>query len=224
MSNSSAGLTRDVPLEPGRAALLIVDVQNYCCDRAGSAVKDMAEADFQAQYGEYFERLENEAIPNMQSLINACRETGVEVIYTVIEALTRDGRDRGLDYKITGFLVPRGSRDGRVIDAIAPGEDEIVIPKSASSVFNATNIEYVLRNLGVERLAICGVYTDQCVESAVRDACDRGFLVTLVPDACATTSQTAHDNSLKAIKGYCRTVPTRELVAELESYRQRQAS
>ncbi|MBT3170206.1 MAG: cysteine hydrolase [Rhodospirillaceae bacterium] len=224
MSNSSAGLTRDVPLEPGRAALLIVDVQNYCCDRDGGAVKDMAEADFQAQYGEYFERLENQAIPNMQSLINACREVGVEVIYTVIEALTRDGRDRGLDYKITGFLVPRGSRDGKVIDAIAPGEDEIVLPKSASSVFNATNIEYVLRNLGVERLAICGVYTDQCVESAVRDACDRGFLVTLVPDACATTSQSAHDNSLKAIKGYCRTLGTAELVAELKTYRQRRAS
>ncbi len=224
MSHSSAGLTRDVPLEPGRAALLIVDVQNYCCDRAGSAVKDMAEADFQSEYGEYFERLENEAVPNMQRLITACRETGVEVIYTVIEALTRDGRDRGLDYKITGFNVPRGSRDGKVIDAIAPGEDEIVLPKSSSSVFNSTTIEYVLRNLGVERLAICGVYTEQCVESAVRDACDRGFLVTLVPDACATTSKAAHDNSLKAIKGYCRQIDTAELVKELAVYRRRRAS
>jgi ureidoacrylate peracid hydrolase len=224
MSEIHAGLTRDVPLEPGRAALLVVDVQNYCCDRAGGAVKELDAAEFQAQYGAYFQRLENETIPNLQNLIAACREVGVEVIYTVIEALTRDGRDRGLDYKITGFLVPRGSPDGRVIDAIAPGEDEIVLAKSASSVFNATNIEYVLRNLGVERLAICGVYTEQCVESAVRDACDRGFLVTLVADACATTSQTAHDNSLKAINGYCRTLRTNELVAELKTYRQRRAS
>ena len=160
----------------------------------------------------------------ISALIAACRAAGVEVIYTVIEALTRDGRDRGLDYKITGFLVPRGSPDGRVIDAIAPGNDEIVLPKSASSVFNSTNIEYVLRNLGVERLAICGVYTEQCVESAVRDACDRGFLVTLVGDACTTPSQTAHDNSLKAIKGYCRTVDTADLVAELNGYRRRRAS
>jgi ureidoacrylate peracid hydrolase len=110
----------------------------------------------------------------------------------------------------------------KIIAAIAPGEDEIVLPKSSSSVFNSTSIEYVLRNLGVERLAICGVYTDQCVESAVRDACDRGFLVTLVPDACATRSQTAHDNSLKAIKGYCRQIGTAELVVELEQFRQRQ--
>ena len=224
MADGQTGFTRNVPLEPGRAALLIVDVQNYCCERSGSAFDGMDEADFEVKYGDYFRRLESQTIPNLQALIAACRAAGVEVIYTVIEALTRDGRDRGLDYKITGFLVPRGSPDGRVIDAIAPGNDEIVLPKSASSVFNSTNIEYVLRNLGVERLAICGVYTEQCVESAVRDACDRGFLVTLVGDACTTPSQTAHDNSLKVIKGYCRTVDTADLVAELNGYRQRRAS
>ena len=224
MADGQTGLTRDVPLEPGRAALLIVDVQNYCCDRSGSAFDGMDEADFEVKYGDYFRRLESQTIPNLQALIAACRAASVEVIYTVVEALTRDGRDRGLDYKITGFLVPRGSPDARVIDAIAPGADEIVLPKSASSVFNSTNIEYVLRNLGVERLAICGVYTEQCVESAVRDACDRGFLVTLVGDACTTPSQTAHDNSLKAIKGYCRTVDTADLVAELNGYRRRRAS
>ena len=224
MTDGQTGFTRDVPLEPGRAALLIVDVQNYCCERSGSAFDGMDEAYFEVKYGDYFRRLESQTIPNLQVLIAACRAAGVEVIYTVIEALTRDGRDRGLDYKITGLLVPRGSPDGRVIDAIAPGDDEIVLPKSASSVFNSTNIEYVLRNLGIERLAICGVYTEQCVESAVRDACDRGFLVTLVGDACTTPSQTAHDNSLKAIKGYCRTVDTADLVAELNGYRRRRAS
>ena len=224
MADSQAGLTRDVPLEPGRSALLIVDVQNYCCDRAGGAFADLREDEFEARYGDYFRGLESETIPNLKAVSGACRAAGVEVIYTVIEALTRDGRDRGLDYKITGFLVPKGSRDGRVIDAIAPGEDEIVLPKSASSVFNSTNIEYILRNLGVERLAICGVYTEQCVESEVRDACDRGFLVTLIADACATATPGAHDTSLSAIKGYCRTVDTAQLVAELETYRQQEAS
>ncbi len=215
MADQQVGLLRDTPLEPGCSALLIVDVQNYCCDRSGGAFKDLSEDQLEAQYGDYFHRLESETIPNLRAVIGACRAAGVEVIYTVIEALTRDGRDRGLDYKITGFLVPKGSRDGRVIDAIQPGEDEIVFPKSASSVFNSTNIEYVLRNLGVERLAICGVYTEQCVESAVRDACDRGFLVTLVADACATPALSMHDNSLIAIKGYCRTIQTQKLIKEL---------
>jgi nicotinamidase-related amidase len=136
-------------------------------------------------------------------------------MYTTIESLTKDGRDRSLDYKITGFNVPKGSWDGMVIDEIAPGDDEIVLPKSSSSVFVSTHIDYILRNLGVTQLVICGFVTDQCVESAVRDACDLGYLVTLVPDACATYSQARHDNSLRAIKGYCRQVNTDALVAEV---------
>ncbi len=208
-------LTRERPLKPPQSALLIVDVQNYCCHRDGGAYADLDAGGFAGRYGAFFERLERVAIPNLQRLIAACRGAGVEVVYTTIEALTRDGRDRSLDYKITGFLVPKGSWDGQVLDAIRPGDDEIVLPKSASSVFNATHIEYVLRNMGVSQLAIAGCYTDQCVESAVRDACDRGFLVTLVEDACATTSEAAHAASLRAIAGYCRTVTTETLIAEL---------
>ena len=78
-----------------------------------------------------------------------------------------------------------------MIDAIAPGEDEIVIPKTSSSVFVSTNIDYVLRNLGTRYLILSGVVTDQCIESAVRDACDLGYLVTVVTDACTTMSQRA---------------------------------
>jgi nicotinamidase-related amidase len=61
--------------------------------------------------------------------------------------------------------------------------DEIVMPKTSSSVFNSTNIDYVLRNLNCRQLIICRVLTDQCVESAVRNACDLNYLVTLVPEA-----------------------------------------
>jgi ureidoacrylate peracid hydrolase len=138
-------------------------------------------------------------------------------MYTVIESLTLDGRDRSLDYKITGFNVPKGSADARVIDAVKPLGDEIVIPKTSSSVFISTNIDYVLRNLGVHYLLITGVLTDQCVESAVRDACDLGYRVTLVADACATLTQERHDATLRAIQGYCRLRTTAEVVAELET-------
>ena len=119
------------------------------------------------------------------------------------------------DYKITGFNVPKGSWDGKVIDQILPGEDEIVLPKSSSSVFVSTHIDYVLRNLGVKQLVISGLITDQCVESAVRDACDLGYLVTQITDACLTYSQARHDNSIYTIRGYCRQITTEELVAEL---------
>ncbi len=210
-------LTRNVPIEPGQAAILYVDVQNFSAHRKGAEFADLDEKTFEEKYRWYFDRLDADVIPRMQKLQAACRSAGVEVMYTTIESLTLDGRDRSLDYKITGFNVAKGSWDGKVIDQIAPGEDEIVLPKSSSSVFVSTHIDYILRNLGVKQLIICGLITDQCVESAIRDACDLGYLVTQVTDACLTYSQERHDNSLRTIKGYCRQVTTAELIAELQS-------
>ncbi|TKV80257.1 cysteine hydrolase [Bradyrhizobium elkanii] len=215
MSTTEFPTTREVPLNAKESALLFIDVQNFCVRRDGGEFKDVPDAEIAGKYGYYFDRLKNLAIPNMQRLQAAFRGAGIEVLYTTIENLTKDGRDRSLDYKITGFNVPKGSWDGKVIDELAPGDDEIVLPKSSSSVFVSTHIDYLLRNLGVKQLVLAGLVTDQCVESAVRDACDLGYLVTLVPDACAAYSQDRHDNTLRAIKGYCRQIDTEALLDEI---------
>jgi ureidoacrylate peracid hydrolase len=208
-------LSRDIPLDPRHAALLFIDVQNFCAHREGAEFAGLSDAAFKAKYAWYFSTLESTTVPNMQSLQAACRKARIEVMYTTIESLTDDGRDRSLDYKITGFNVPKGSWDGRVLDAIAPEGDEIWLPKGSSSVFVSTHIDYILRNLGVRQLVISGLVTDQCIESAIRDACDLGYLVTQVTDACTTYSQARHDNSLAAIAGYCRQVTTQELITEI---------
>lgn len=207
--------SREVPVEPDETALLIIDVQNYCANRDAEEFAARAPADFESRYKYYFDRLERTLIPGIEQLQRAFRSAKQEVIFTVIESLTQDGRDRSLDYKITGFNVPKGSWDAQVIEPIAPEDDEIVLPKTSSSVFVSTNIDYVLRNLGIRYLVIAGVLTDQCVESAVRDACDLGYLVTLVHDACATYSQARHDNSLRAIGGYCRQRSALEVISEI---------
>lgn len=209
-------LSRDIPLVPQDSALLFIDVQNFSAHPGGSEFSEYSKAEFEAKYGWFFEQLNTRVIPNMKTVQSVARKAGVEVMYTTIESLTLDGRDRSLDYKITGFNVPKGSWDGKVIDQIAPQGDEIVLPKSSSSVFVSTHIDYILRNLGVKQLVLSGLLTDQCVESAIRDACDLGYLVTQITDACLTYSQERHDNSLNTIKGYCRQVTTAELIAELE--------
>ena len=206
--------TREAAIVPARAALLVVDMQNFCAQRGeGSLAKPDPDYDY------YLERIETTVVPNLQRLIRTFRENGIEVMYTVIESLTQDGRDRSLDHKLSDIHVPRGSRLGRVIDALAPADDDIVLPKSASGVFNATNIEYVLRNLGIEYLVIAGVYTNQCVESAVRDAADRGFMVTLVEDCCATKTKAWHMAALDTLKGYGRIRTADQIVAELSQQR-----
>jgi ureidoacrylate peracid hydrolase len=200
---------RQRAIEPDRAALLVVDLQkgHYNAARIG--------ADPEHSY--LHDQIENSVIPNGQRLIAACRAAGTEVIYTVIECLTLDGRDRSLDYKITGLFAAKGSREAEVIDELAPLDNEIVIPKTSSSLFNSTNFEYVLRNLRVEYLMVMGMITDQCVETTVRDGCDRGFLMTVVEDACAASSEQRHEESLIGIDGYCRQRITDELIAELPS-------
>lgn len=208
-------LTRDLPLIAAQSALLIVDVQNLCTRRDGGEFSTLSDAEVESTYADYFRQVESVTIPNIQRLQSGFRDAGIEVIYTTIESLTRDGRDRSLDYKLSDFNVPRGSWDGQVIDDIRPGDDEMVFAKSSSSVFISTHIDYVLRNLGVKQLVVCGLRTDHCVESAIRDACDLGYLVTQATDACTTLSQHRHDNSLRAIKGYCRQTTTQALLAEL---------
>lgn len=210
-------LTRDVPLIPAQSALLFIDVQNFAAHRDGAEFDGLTDAEFEAKYGWFFQQMKSTVVPNMQRLQTAFRAADVEVLYTTIESLTKDGRDRSLDYKITGFNVPKGSWDGKVIDELVPTDDEIVLPKSSSSVFVSTHIDYLLRNLGVKQLVISGILTDQCTEGAIRDACDLGYLVTQVTDACMTYSQERHDNSIRTIKGYCRQVTTDQLIDEIQS-------
>jgi len=193
--------------------LLIVDVQNYVAapdggHYAGMNAEELRSHDF------FFRRLE-EIVPRIARLQECCRRADIEVMYCVIESLTADGRDRGLDYKITGFHVPPGSSDAQVIAPLAPKPDEIVFSKTSSSVFVSTNIDYVLRAMEKRYLIVTGIATDQCVESAVRDACDLGYFVTLVTDACGTYSQERQLASEAAIKGYCRQVDTSGMVEEI---------
>jgi ureidoacrylate peracid hydrolase len=208
-------LSREIPIEPAHAALLFVDVQKYNCTWDGAEYAHLSAAEKQERFAYFFRNLQSTALPNMVRLQQACRRAGIEVTYTVIESMTADGRDRSLDYKITGFNVPKGSADAQMVDELEPTDDEMVFRKTSSSVFISTNIDYVLRNLGTKYLIIAGCLTDQCVDSAVRDACDFGYLVTVPTDACATLSAERHDWSLRNNRGYCRQITTEALLEEI---------
>ena len=198
---------REKTIESENTALLIIDVQK------GEYNKEFIKNNPNEKY--LFDRIKNKVIPNGKKLIESCRNKKIEVIYTVVESLTLDGRDRGLDYKISGIFAAKGSWQAEVVDELKPLKNEIIIPKTSSSLFNSTNFEYVLRNLSIQYLLVMGIVTDQCVEPAVRDGCDRGILVTLIEDACATHSQQRHDESLIGVKGYCRIRETEEVLKEI---------
>jgi nicotinamidase-related amidase len=129
-----------------------------------------------------------------------------------MENLTEDGRDRSLDYKLSGVSIARGSWEAKVVAEIAPARDEIVLSKTSSSVFNSTNLDYLLRNIGIEDVFVVGFLTDQCIDHAVKDGADRGYYMSCVHDACAAESETRHKAALDCFRGYCRMIATDDAV------------
>jgi len=206
-----ATITRDAPYNKDETALLFVDLQTIFCTPG----LDPQHPELDAGHY-YFKRLKATTIPNAEKLLQAARRSGIQVLHTIIEALTKDGRDISLDHRLSNIFIPKGLPEGQPIKELAPIDNEIVLPKSSSGVFNSTNIDYALKNLGIRYLIISGVVTDQCVDMAVRDASDRGYLVTLAEDACATYSQARHDNALKAFGGYCWVSDTATVVQRLK--------
>ena len=112
--------SRDVPIVPVEAALIIIDIQNYCSRPDGGEWKHLDSTTLEREHAYYFDRLRTTTLPNIKRLQEACRAARGEVIFTVIESLTLDGRDRGLDYKISGFNVPKGSWEAQVLAEVAP--------------------------------------------------------------------------------------------------------
>lgn len=211
-------LSRDIPIEKERCAILYVDVQYYnVYPNGGKYISEgLTAKEAKKRYEYFFASLHKTTLPNMVRLQKISRQNKIENVYTTIESLTYDGRDRGVDYKISGFNISKDSKDSKVAKEIKPINDEIIFKKSSSSPFISTNLHYILGNLDVKYLVVCGLLSDQCISSTVRDACDLGYFVTLVTDACTTYSEKRHTQSIDHIKGYCRQVTTDELLKELE--------
>ena len=203
---------RTSPFLKNKTAILTVDMQKeYCIPGRDPSHPELDSKSF------FHSELRNLVIPNQVKIISLARKLNIEVMHTVIESLTQDGRDRSIDHRLSGMNVPKGAEGAEVIDEIRPIADEIIIPKTSSGVFNSTNIDYVLRNLDIRFLIIFGIVTDQCVDMAVRDAADRGYLVTMISDASTTITSDRHNNALNAFSGYCRIMSTNDLLVELKN-------
>jgi nicotinamidase-related amidase len=212
----AAGRTHS--LERHNTAMLCIDMQyldavpgfGVFADATSSGLPPEAQA-------YYFDRLDKLVLPNVRRLQDAFRSHRLEVVHTRIQSLTADGRDRGPGHKRLGLHAAPGSKEAEFIEQVGPQGDEIILNKTASGVFASTNIEYVLRNLGITGLYVVGVYSNECVSTAVRDACDLGFYVTLISDAIATVTPELQEATITTMTDrYARVMSTDEAINELE--------
>ena len=147
--------------------------------------------------------------PIVRELLDAFRRSQREVIYTRHGALLADGRDmilrrqqrdesaRELTDRPT--LWSKGSHEHQVVSELSPMDRELVIDKNASSPFNGTGIDQLLRNMNLQTLIVVGMATDMCVETTARDAADRGYNVIVVEDATATFFEDHHRAALSSL-------------------------
>lgn len=178
-------------------ALICIDLQYLNCQEGYGVFADHEQTGLdEGVIDSYLKRLDNIVLPNVSKLQQVFRNNGDEVIHVRIQSLTHDGRDRSLEHKELGLHAPPGSRLSEFMPMVAPKNDEIVINKTASGVFVSTNIEYILRNLCVSDAMFVGVFTNECISSAVRSASDLGFQVYLVSDATAATTEELHAATL----------------------------
>lgn len=139
---------------------------------------------------------------NSQAALKAAREKGVTIIYSPISFSDNYRELRKPTYGVLQNIIAtkafrQGSWGAEIIDNVKPLSHEIILEgKRGLDAFYSTNLDFILRQLNIKSLAICGFLTNCCVESTVRTAYEKGYDVTTLNDCCATLSMEEHNMAL----------------------------
>lgn len=184
---------RTYGFDPASTALLVIDMQkDFFTEDAGESVAAM-----------------RAIVPRVAALVDVARRLRCRVIHT------REGYDpdlsdvtpyrRFLNYVgrpgPLGRRLIRGDPGHDFLDELRPHANETVIDKPSFSPFHTTELDGQLRAAGVDHIILCGVTTECCVHSTLREAVDRGYWCLTVADCCATYEPGLHEAALSLIAG-----------------------
>jgi len=190
-----------LPIDLTKTAVVMIDMQRDFLEPGG----------FGESLGNDVSLL-GKAVGPCRSLLEAMRARGVLIIHT------REGHrpdlsdapkakvERGAPSMRIGAPGPmgriliRGEKGHDLIDALSPRKGEPVIDKPGKGAFYATDLQSILVNKGIETLIVCGVTTEVCVHTTVREANDRGYKCLVPGDCCASYFPEFHEVGLRMIK------------------------
>jgi nicotinamidase-related amidase len=98
-----------------------------------------------------------------------------------------------------GRILIRGEPGHGIIPELVPKEGEVVIDKPGKGAFYRTDLQHELQARGIENLLVCGVTTEVCVHTTVREANDRGYRCVVMSDACGSYFPEFHEMGLRVI-------------------------
>jgi nicotinamidase-related amidase len=205
---------RTLLLEPGRTALLVVDMQRAFVE-AGQAMEVPAARN---------------VVPRIQELLAIFREKDLPVAFTeftyspaaplLVGELHPEHRP-AIPGALTGFGFPSssclaGEGNVRVVPELAPRADELVVSKHYYDGFNGTVLDGALRARGITTLAITGTMTDICVLATVIGGFNREYRMVVVEDGVATLWPEIQRATLDIVRrAYARVLSAKELADEL---------
>jgi nicotinamidase-related amidase len=190
-----------VAVDLARAGLVIIDMQRDFLEPGG----------FGAALGNDVSRLQA-AVDPCRTMLAAARRAGIAVIHT------REGHRPDLSdappLKVArgdpalrigapgpmGRILIRGEPGHDIVPELYPVAGEPVVDKPGKGAFYQTDLELMLRNRGIDTLLVCGVTTEVCVNTTVREGNDRGFRCIVLADCCASYFPEFHQAGLAMIK------------------------
>ena len=152
----------EVRVDPRTTALLVIDMQNDFVKEGGSLLVPDAEA----------------TLPAIRSLLDLARGAGMRVVYS--QDTHRDGDP---EWEIWPEHAREGSWGWRIVDELAPREDEVVLPKVRYDAFYGTHLDHLLRLWAVETVVVCGTVANICVHYTAASAALRWYGVVIPRDA-----------------------------------------
>ena len=188
-----------------RNALLVIDVQKEVLDPKGTLRGDLP-------------RVADELLAAVRTLVDWAHGQEIPVIW--IRMAFRPGYvDAPLSIRETaGDLAGRlvdGSWGADIVDGVGQRDDDIVITKKRPSAFFGTDLDWVLRGLGVERLIIAGTSTNWAVESTVRDADSLDYRVVIAREATGARMGDMHEPALQSMgTRFAQVVPVAEIIGD----------
>ncbi|MFA7279458.1 MAG: isochorismatase family cysteine hydrolase [Sterolibacterium sp.] len=185
-----------IDIKPHETALLVVDMQNGFCDPKGSMA--LAEINYHQQ---------NQIIPTVKELVEVCHDVGIQVLWSLQQHYPNDvtrAKHRIPTHlqKLGVKVCTKGTWDAELVDqlkVVLKPEDDI-FEKHRSSCFYDTTLATKLRVRGITTLIVCGVATNYCVESTIRDAYARDFDIIVIEDAVASMWDDLHRATLKNVE------------------------
>jgi len=168
----------EVRVDAARTALIVIDMQNDFVKDGGSLVVPDAEG----------------TIPAIRRLLDLARESGMKVVFT------QDTHTEGdPEWEVWPEHVLEESWGWRIVDELAPGEDEVVIGKVRYDAFYGTHLDHFLRLWGVDTLIICGTVASICVHYTAASAALRWYDVIVPRDATSALTPFDLESSLRQI-------------------------